>query len=131
MNESNTITNKETGNYIEFIIYRFPKKNQEFMLQIIKKSLDIFRNEGIRYDYFKLGSTENIPGFTNITKTISANPADEEVWMDLLYYRDRNHRDQFMTEMSNNKECQAWYEEFTQLLTPGSEIINGEFNRMS
>lgn len=131
MNKPNTTTNKETGNYIEFIIYRFPKKNQESMLQIIKKSLDIFRNEGIRYDYFKLTNTENIPGFTNITKTISANPADEEVWMDLLYYRDRKHRDEFMTKMSNNKECQAWYEEFTELLNPGSEIINGEFSRMS
>lgn len=131
MNKPNTTTNKETGNYIEFIIYRFPKKNQESMLQIIKKSLDIFRNEGIRYDYFKLTNTENIPRFTNITKTISANPANEEVWMDLLYYRDRKHRDEFMTKMSNNKECQAWYEEFTELLNPGSEIINGEFSRMS
>jgi hypothetical protein len=73
----------------------------------------------------------SIPGFTNITKTISATPTDEEVWMDLLYYSDRNHRDQFVAKMSNNKECQAWYEEFTKLLTPGSEIINGEFSRMS
>jgi len=98
--------------------------------QIITKSLDFFRNEGVRYDYFKLGSRENIPGFTNITKTISATPR-EEVWMDLIYYRDRNHRDQFVANMSNNKECQAGYEEFTKLITPGSEIINGEFSRMT
>lgn len=129
MNKSNAIEKKE-ANYVEFIIYRFPKKNEKSVLQIITKSLDFFRNEGVRYDYFKLGNRENIPGFTNITKTISATPK-EEVWMDLIYYRDRNHRDQFVANMSNNKECQAGYEEFTKLITPGSEIINGEFSRMT
>lgn len=129
MNKSNAIEKKE-ANYVEFIIYRFPKKNEKSVLQIITKSLDFFRDEGVRYDYFKLGSRENIPGFTNITKTISATPK-EEVWMDLIYYRDRNHRDQFVANMSNNKVCQAGYEEFTKLITPGSEIINGEFSRMT
>jgi len=129
MNKSNAIEKKE-ANYVEFIIYRFPKKNEKSVLQIITKSLDFFRNEDVRYDYFKLGSRENIPGFTNITRTISATPK-EEVWMDLIYYRDRNHRDQFVANMSNNKECQAGYEEFTKLITPGSEIINGEFSRMT
>lgn len=129
MNKSNAIEKKE-ANYVEFIIYRFPKKNEKSVLQIITKSLDFFRNEGVRYDYFKLGSRENIPGFTNITKTISATPK-EEVWMDLIYYRDRNHRDQFVANMSNNKECQAGYEGFTKLITRGSEIINGEFSRMT
>lgn len=123
------ITNDESSNYVEFLIYRFPKKNEERMLQIIKKSLDSFRKEDVKYDYFKLGSTENIPGFTNITKTISATP-DEEVWMDLLFYRDQKHRDEFVAKMSNDKECQAGYQEFMKLITQASEVVNGEFNRL-
>ena len=90
------ITNEESSNYVEFLIYRFPKKNEERMLQVIKKSLDSFRKEDVKYDYFKL-VYRDIPGFTNITKTISATP-DEEVWMD-YYFETKN------TEMNLWLKC--------------------------
>jgi len=128
MNKTENINEKSTD-YVEFIIYRIPRKNQEPMLQLNKKSLDFFSKEGVKYDNFKLGNTENIPGFTNITKTISA-ASDDEVWMDLLYYRDRKHRDEFASNMSNNKDSQEACQEFMKLTTPGSEIINGEFSRL-
>lgn len=51
-------------------------------------------------------------------------------WMDLLYYRDRKHRDEFASNMSNNKDSQEACQEFMKLTTPGSEIINGEFSRL-
>lgn len=76
MNKTENINEKSTD-YVEFIIYRIPRKNQEPMLQLNKKSLDFFSKEGVKYDNFKLGNTENIPGFTNITKTISAASHEE------------------------------------------------------
>jgi uncharacterized protein YbaA (DUF1428 family) len=55
---------------------------------------------------------------------------DEEVWFNMLSYKDKKHRDEFVTKMSDNKECQEGYKEFTKLITLGSEIITGEFSRL-
>jgi uncharacterized protein YbaA (DUF1428 family) len=44
-----------------------------------------------RYDVFQLNNTDvPMEGFTNIANTVSANQ-DEEVWVESLYYRDRQH----------------------------------------
>lgn len=68
-------------------------------------------------------------GFTNISKNILASE-DENTWINMLSFRDQNHRDEFGTKMSSDKECQNSYEEFTNLITPGSHIITGEFKRL-
>ena len=54
----------------------------------------------------------------------------EDVWINMLSYKDKKHRDEFVTKMSDNKECQEGYEKFTKLITPVSEIITGEFSRL-
>ncbi len=128
-NTNLTENEKETGNYVEFTIYRLPKKNHEEMLQMAKKSVDMFRREGVVIDSFQLSNNKSWEGFTNLSKTVSATQ-DEEVWVDILSYKDQQHRNEFMTKMSNDKECQADYQHFTEIITPGSEIITGEFNRL-
>ena len=42
--------------------------------------------------------------FTNIAKTVSANQ-DEEVWLELNFYRDRKHRDDVMAKMKNDESA--------------------------
>jgi hypothetical protein len=48
----------------------------------------------------------------------------------MFSYRDQKHRDQFVAKMATDKECQEDYKEFTKLITPGSQIITGEFKRL-
>ena len=120
---------ENNGKYVEFMISRSPKKNHESLLQLEKKSADMFKREGVSYDLFLLSNTSSWEGFTNISKTISASE-DEEVWVSMLSYKDKKNRDDFVAKMSDNKECQEGYEEYTKLMTPESEIIAGEFSRL-
>jgi uncharacterized protein YbaA (DUF1428 family) len=68
-------------------------------------------------------------GITNIAKTISANQ-DEEVWMELIFYRDRKHRDEVGAKMQNDENMERLYKQSVDLLSPGSSFIMGEFNRL-
>ena len=120
---------KHMGSYVEFMITRSPKKNYEPLLKLEKKSAEMFKKENVEYDLFLLTKNTSWEGFTNISKNILANE-DENVWINMLSFRDQKHRDQFVTKMSNDKECQNSYEEFTKLITPDSQIITGEFKRL-
>lgn len=121
---------KNSGNYVEFIICRSPKKNYNELLRLERKTAEIFRKEGVGYDLFLLSNNSSWEGFTNISKTVVANQ-DEDVWVNMLSYKDRKHRDEYIAKMSNNKECQADYEKFTKLITPQSQIITGEFKTLN
>ena len=61
---------RDKGNYVEFVLYRIPKENHEPMLQTIRRIIDIFAKEDVRFDCFGLIGSENLPGFTNIAKTM-------------------------------------------------------------
>ena len=41
-------------------------------------------------------------GITNIAKTVLANQ-DDEVWMELIFYRDRKHKDEVGAKMQNDE----------------------------
>lgn len=45
----------------------------------------------------------------------------------MITYKNRKHRTNVVENISNNKECLDIYEEFMQLLTPGTGFVNGEF----
>jgi len=125
----NKIENNYNATYVEFMVSRSPKKNHEALLKLEKKSAEMFRREGVQYDLFLLSNGTSWEGFTNISKMVSASE-DEEVWINMLSYKDKKNRDEFVAKMSDNKECQEGYEQFTKLITPGSEIITGEFSRL-
>ncbi len=127
---SQTENIKKEYSYVEFMISRSPKKNHDEIMQLENKSLGMFEREGVLYDLFLLGNSTSWEGFTNISKALSANPDEEDVWVNIMSYRDKKQRDEFVAKMSNDKECQEGYGEFTKLLTPSSEIVTGEFNRI-
>ena len=120
---------KHMASYVEFMITRSPKKNYETLLKLEKKSAEMFKKEDVGYDLFLLTKNTIWEGFTNISKNISASE-DENIWINMLSFRDQKHRDEFVAKMSSNKDCQNSYEEFTNLITPGSQIITGEFKRL-
>jgi uncharacterized protein YbaA (DUF1428 family) len=123
---------KEIGNQIEMIHFRVPKKNHDAMMLFCKQFKDIFKKYGIlQWEIFQLSRTDNMDGFTNISQTISANPDEEEVWVELLSYRDKKHKDEVMEIMKGDKNCEQGCQQFLKLITPGSKVIYGDFHRIN
>ena len=123
---------KEMGNQIEMIHFRIPKKNHDAMILFCKQFNDIFKKYGIlHWEIFQLSRTDNMEGFTNISQTVSANPNEEEVWVELLSYRDKKHKDEVMKKMKDDKNCEQGYLQFLDLITPGSKVIYGDFSRLN
>ena len=94
MNKSDaTEMENEIGSQIVLIVGRVPKKNHDAALQIHKQSTDMLTKYGmLRSGIFQLKNTKSYEdmGLTNIANTVSASQ-DEEVWVELQYYRDREH----------------------------------------
>ena len=128
MNKSNST---ETG-IVSHIVYRVPTNNHDAMLRICKEAYDMFKQYGIlHYDAFKLSNTDvPMEGFANIASVISANQ-DEEVWIESIYYRDRQHMNEVMTKMEKDEGAGQMMKQSMDLLPPGAKFIVGDFERLS
>ena len=131
MSKSNILENEqEIGDHAQIFIYRIPKKNHDAIVQLNKQIKDTFPKYGpLHSEFFYLSSTETVMDLINITETVSANP-DEEVWVEIQSYRDRKHRDETMTNMEKDKNCESLYKQYLSLITSGSHTIIGEFSRL-
>jgi uncharacterized protein YbaA (DUF1428 family) len=132
MSKSNTTeVEQEIGNEVAHFVYRIPKKNHEAMAQLNKQFAETMREYGTVHLVFRLNSTEApmMEGITNLAKTVSATQ-DEEVWMELIFYRDGKHKDEVGSKMQNDKSMYSLYQQSLALLTPGTGFIMGEFNRL-
>jgi uncharacterized protein YbaA (DUF1428 family) len=132
MKKSNVVgLEKEIGNQIQLCVYRNPKKNHDAMVQIQKESKDIFSKHGDppSYEVFHLDNTETpMEGITNIANTVSAGK-DEEVWVEIMSYRDRKHMDECTQMCKNDESMMQLWERFIKLVTPGTGLIMGDFSR--
>jgi hypothetical protein len=131
MSKSNILENEqEIGSHAQIFIYRIPKKNHDAIVLLNKQIKDTFPKYGpLHSEFFYLSSTETVMDFVNITETVSANP-DEEVWVEIQSYRDCKHRDETMTNIEKDKNCESLYQQYLSLITPGSRTIIGEFSRL-
>jgi uncharacterized protein YbaA (DUF1428 family) len=68
-------------------------------------------------------------GITNIAKTVSANN-DEEVWLELIFYRDRKHRYEAESKMNNDESMGPLFQQSMDLVATGTGFIMGEFSRL-
>jgi uncharacterized protein YbaA (DUF1428 family) len=132
MSKSNTTEIEQgIGSEVAHFVYRVPKKNHEAMMQLNKQFADIMRKYGAPHLIFQLNNTEApMDGITNIAKTVSANQDEEEVWMELIFYRDRKHRYEVGANMQNDENMERLYKQSVDLLTPGTGFIMGEFSRL-
>ena len=112
-----TENTKKEYSYAEFMISRSPKKNHDAIIAVGKQIFGYVWKGGVCYDLFMLGNSTRWEGFSNISKALSASPGEEDIWVNIMSYRDKKHRDEFVAKMSNDKECQEGYEEFVKLLT--------------
>jgi uncharacterized protein YbaA (DUF1428 family) len=119
------------GNEVDHFVYRVPNKNHDAIVQLNKEFGDIIRNYGVAHLVFQLNNTEApMEGITNIAKTISATQ-DEEVWLDLIFYRDRKHKDEVGAKMRNDERMGTLWQRSMALVSPGTGFIMGEFSRLS
>ncbi len=119
------------GSEVAHFVYRVPKRNHEAMMQLNKQFADIMRKYGSPHLIFQLNNTEApMEGITNIAKTLSANQDEEEVWMELIFYRDRKHRDEVGAKMQNDESMGPLFQQSMNLITSGTSFIMGEFSRL-
>jgi uncharacterized protein YbaA (DUF1428 family) len=132
MSESNMteIVQQNIGEIDQFV-YRVPKKNRDAMLKLDKQFSDIITKEfGVAHLVFQLSSTEApMEGMSNIAKIVSATQ-DEEVWLELLFYRDRKHKDEVGAKMRNDERMGPLWQQSVTLVSPGTDFIMGEFSRL-
>jgi uncharacterized protein YbaA (DUF1428 family) len=120
------------GSEVDHFIYRVPKKNHDSTVQLGKEFSDIIRSYGVAHLVFQLNNTEApMEGITNIAKTVSTTQ-DEEVWLELMFYRDRKHREEVHTKMQNDETLGPLWQRSMELVSPGTSFIMGimgEFSR--
>jgi uncharacterized protein YbaA (DUF1428 family) len=118
------------GSEAHHFVYRVPKKNHNAMMQLNRQFGDIIRNYGVAHLVFQLSNTEApMDDITNIAKTISATQ-DEEVWMEIIFYRDRKHKDEVAAKMRNDERMGSLWQRSIELVSPGTGFIMGEFSRI-
>ena len=139
MNNSDVIEKKENGqkgNYIVMFIYRVPKKNHEALIRLGKQVNDTFNKVGVlRSEVFRLSKTEDMMGFTNVSKIVSAGndqeeEEEEEVLLETQTYRDHKHLAEVGAIMEKDKSAIMLYQQFINLIVPNSCIF-GEFSRIN
>lgn len=123
---------KGSGSVLQHIVYRVPKKNHDSMLRLCEEANNMFReNGGLRHEVFQLSNTDvPVGGFASIASIVSADK-DEEVWMELLHFRDRQHMKEVIAKMEKDERCERSYKQSLDLLTPGGVFIMGEFDRLT
>jgi uncharacterized protein YbaA (DUF1428 family) len=132
MSKSNILEREqEIGSHAQVFIYRVPKRNHDAIVQLNKQIKNSLPEPGpIQSEFFYLSNTETLMDFVNITETVSAKKDEEEVWLEIQSYRDRNHRDETVANIKKDKNCESLYQQYLSLITPGSRTIIGEFSRL-
>jgi hypothetical protein len=105
-------------------------------MQLEKPIREFFNNAGVNQEIFQLkvasdeqDKMDEQMGMTNIAKTMAAKE-DEEVWLELQFYRDQKHLDDLVVEVQKNENAQKIGKQFMDLLIPGS-CIEGLFNHVN
>lgn len=122
---------QEFGGHLEAFFYRVPKKNHDAIEQNLKKFVPWFEKNGTRIEYFQFAGSQKMEGMSmqGIDKALSATD-DEEIWVELQYYRDSKHRDDTYAKMMQDKSLEPLGNEFLGLITKGSSLVTGGFRRL-
>lgn len=108
------------------------------MIQLGKPAKKLFENIGVQQEIFQLEGNSNLGeqnemaekmGFTNIAKTVSASK-DEEVWLELQFYRDKKHLDDVSAKMQKDENAGELGKQFIDLISPAS-CVEGWFSHLS
>jgi uncharacterized protein YbaA (DUF1428 family) len=132
---------EETGNYLQLFFYRAPKKNHESIAKNLKQFVPWFKKHGVRIEYYQFGNSETqaaidsakksgMDVLDSIAKTLSTAEDEEEVWMEMQYFRDHKHCEDIYAKMMQDKSLEPLGNEFFSLVTQGKRLIIGGFSRL-
>ena len=121
---------EETGNYLGLSLIRVPKENHKSIEQIVKPIVQRFKKHGARPEIYYLTTSQFPENIESIAKTLSTSEDKEEVWMLLQFYRDQAHADKVYAKMMQDESVSALLKEFGGLMSQGSNLIMGGFNRL-
>jgi uncharacterized protein YbaA (DUF1428 family) len=133
------IGEQHTGSYLQLSVYRAPEKNNEAMAKNLKEFVPWFKERGARVEYYQLGKSEiqsaidsakgsAMDVLDSSAKTLSTAEDDEEVWMDVQYFRDHKHCEDVYVKMMQDKSIEPLGNEFFGLVTQGKRLITGGFS---
>ena len=117
------------GRYLQLFLYMVPKKNHDAIAKNLKLFVPWFEKNGVSIDYYQLGSSEKMEGMEDLAMTLSA-AEDEDVWMELQYFRDREHCEDTYSRMMQDKHMEQMGKEFFGLITQGKSLVMGGFTRL-
>ena len=121
---------EESGNYLGLSLIRAPKEKHKPIEQIGKPIVQWFKKHGARPEIYHLSTSKFPEGIESIAKTLSTAEDNEEVWVLLQFYRDQTHADQVTAKMMQDESIGALMKEFGGLISQGSNLIMGGFNRL-
>lgn len=119
----------ETTNHLEMFIYRVPKKNHDAVVANLKKFVPWFERNGVGIEYYQFTNSEAMEGMQSIANTLSVGD-DEEIWMELQYFRDMEHCKNTYSKMMQDKELEPLGQEFFGLVSKGKSLVTGGFSRL-
>jgi uncharacterized protein YbaA (DUF1428 family) len=138
-NNTDSPTEVEIGRYLTAYLYRVPKKNHDVITQNLKKFIPWFEKNGVKLEYYNLAGRETqetvdssnaagMEGMESIAKTLAAE--DEDIWMELQYFRDYSHCKEVYAKMMTDKSLEPLLNEYFGLIAQGRDLITGGFNRL-
>ncbi len=120
----------EHRGYVQLFVYRVPDKNRDALQNLLREIVAKLKEHGtLRSEFFRLHSNEAFQGFTSIAKTFITLPG-EELWVELDHYREREHRDRVMAELSKDSSAGALFRRLGPLVSERYSIVMGEFDGM-
>ena len=120
----------EVGEYVQFFLYRVPKRNHDAMMELERRIEDGWKKHGIiESEFFQLTPHETVRGFTNFAERISARP-DEEVWVEVQRYRSREHRDELFAAVRKDTPLLELFGKFYGLVAQGENSTMGDFTKL-
>ena len=133
------IGEQQTGTYLQLFLYRAPKKNNGAIAKNLSQFVPSFKECGARIDYYQLAKSETqatvdsakesgMDVLDNIAKILSTTEDEEEVWMEVQYFRDYEHCKDVYAKMMQDKNIESLGNEFFGLVTQGKRLITGGFN---
>jgi uncharacterized protein YbaA (DUF1428 family) len=129
MNNSDDFANqKDSGDLLKIFFIRAPKENHDALVKIGKQTDIFFKKHGVSKYVYRLNAREDMMDFVNLSKNISAND-DEDVWLEIKYYRDAKHVQEVMEAFKGDKRGNELYKEVKELITPGP-IVFGDFSKL-
>lgn len=129
MKEIESALETQTAGHLEVFLYRVPKKNHDAIEQNLKKFVLWFKENGVRLEYYQFTNSQTMEGMESIDKALSA-AKDEDLWVELQYFRDRKHCDDIYAKMMQDTSLKPVGEEFFGLISQGKSMVTGGFSRL-